>query len=94
MPLSEFADGFVDMHIFTQTVSVAQRWKLRGRSEAPGENAMRDLLIRRYHYAADDIPHCDLLDCLDEDDNLLPLLDMPAGDGSDDSRVGDTAESA
>ncbi|USQ74858.1 hypothetical protein [Ornithinimicrobium cryptoxanthini] len=78
MPLSEFADGVVDMHIFTQTVSVAQRWKLRGRSEAPGENAMRDLLTRRYRYAADDIPHRDLLNCLDEDGKLLALLDIPA----------------
>ncbi len=94
MPLSEFTDGVVDMHIFTQTVSVAQRWKLRGRSEAPGENAMRDLLTRRYRYATDDIPHRDLLDCIDEDGNLLTLLDIPADHGDDGHRIRDVNESA
>lgn len=47
----------------------------------PSEFAMRDLLTRRYRYAVDDIPHRDLLDCLDEEGNLLPFLDLSiAGD--------------
>lgn len=94
MPLSEFTDDVVDMHIFTQTVSVARRWNLRGRPEAPGENAMRDLLTRRYRYATDDIPHRDLLDCIDKDGNLLTLLDIPADYGDDGHRVRDANEPA
>jgi len=51
---------------------------------------MRDLLTRRYQYATDDIPHRDLLDCIDEDGNLLTLLDIPANHGH---RVRDANES-
>src|SRR5699024_10867791 len=94
MPLSEFTDDVVDMHIFTQTVSVARRWNLRGRPEAPGENAMRDLLTRRYRYATDDIPHRDLLDCIDKAGSLPTLLDIPADHGDDGHRVRDANESA
>jgi hypothetical protein len=79
IPLSEFADDEVNMHAAIQAVSVARRWDLRGRSEVPGEYAMRDLLVRRYWYSVDDIPHRDLLDCLDVDGNLLSFLDLPAG---------------
>ena len=82
-PLSVFADDRVDMHIYMQTVTVARRWNLRGRQEAPSEEAMRDLLTRRYQYAIDDVPHRDLLDCLDEDGNLLPLLPLPDLDNGD-----------
>lgn len=84
MPLSVFADDLVDMHVYIQTFAVARRWNLRGRQEAPGEEAMRDLLTRRYRYALDDIPHRDLLLCIDENGNLLPLLDVPADDGNGD----------
>jgi hypothetical protein len=75
VPLAVFADDLIDMHTYMQMVTVARRWDLYGRQEAPGEEAMRDLLTRRYQYAVDDIPHRDLLDCIDEDGNLLPLLD-------------------
>ncbi len=78
MPLAVFADNRVDMHIYMQTATVARRWNLRGRQEAPGEEAMRNLLIRRYRYAVDDIPHRDLLDCIDQDGNLLPILGVSA----------------
>lgn len=81
MPLSVFADDLIDMHLYMQTVSVARRWDLHGRQEAPDEEAMRDLLTRRYQYARDDIPHRDLLDCIDEHGNLRPFLDVPADDG-------------
>lgn len=88
-PLPVFADDLIDMHIYMQTVSVARRWNLRGRQEAPGEEAMRDLLTRRYQYAVDDIPHRDLLNCIDEDGNLLPLLDVPADHGNGDQNLED-----
>lgn len=71
-------DDAIDMHTYMQTLTVARRWDLHGRQEAPGEEAMRDLLIRRYQYAVDDIPHRDLLDCLDEDGNLRPVLEQDA----------------
>lgn len=79
IPLSEFADDQVNMFAAIQAASVACRWDLRGRSEGPGEFAMRDLLTRRYRYAVDDIPHRDLLDCLDEEGKLLPFLDLSMG---------------
>lgn len=77
IPLEVFADDVMDLHVYIQTVTVARRWDLRGRQEARDEEAMRDLLIRRYEYAADDIPHRDLLDCLDEDGQLRPLVGPP-----------------
>ncbi|MEZ2389075.1 hypothetical protein AB6813_05900 [bacterium RCC_150] len=82
IPLSEFGDDEVNMYAAIQAVSVARRWDLRGRSAVPGEYAMRDLLVRRYWYAVDDIPHRDLLDCLDDDGNLLSFLDLPPGPDS------------
>ena len=41
---------------------------------------MRDLLTRRYHYAEDDVPHRDLLDCLSEDGRLPGAADEPSDD--------------
>ena len=75
IPLKVFADDIVTMHTYLQTAAVARRWDLRGRQEAPGEEALRDLLTRRYLYAVDDIPHRDLLDCVDDEGNLLPFLE-------------------
>ncbi|WP_394525418.1 hypothetical protein [Paenarthrobacter nicotinovorans] len=85
IPLSEFADEEVNMFAAIQAAAVARRWDLRGRSEAPGEYAMRDLLVRRYQYAVDDVPHRDLLDCMDEHGNLLSFLDLPASLDSEDN---------
>jgi hypothetical protein len=90
MPLSAFADDLIDLHIYMQTATVARRWNLRGRQEAPGEGAMRDLLTRRYEYAVDDIPHRDILDCVESEGNLL-LLDAPTEDGNDDYDSKDSA---
>jgi hypothetical protein len=81
IPLEVFADELVDMHTYMQTVTVARRWDLRGRQVTPGEEAMRDLLNRRYHYAVDDLPHRDLLDCVDASGDLLPLLEEDLGSG-------------
>ncbi|SNR97407.1 hypothetical protein [Blastococcus mobilis] len=74
LPLELVLDQ-LDFGMVMQTATVAQRWKLRGRNERPGEGALRDLLTRRYHYAEDDVPHRDLLDCLDDSGNLLSILD-------------------
>ena len=68
-----------------QAADIARLRDLRGRSEAPGEYAMRDLLVRRYQYAVDDVPHRDLLDCMDENGNLLSFLDLPAGIDDEDN---------
>lgn len=78
IPLSEFSDEKVNMYAAIQVAAVASRWDLRGRSEVPGEYTMRELLVRRYSYAVDDVPHRDLLDCLDEEGNLLSFLDGSA----------------
>jgi hypothetical protein len=69
----------LDLHMVMQTSTVAQRWKLRPRNEAPGEGAMRDLITRRYHYGEDDVAHRDLLACLGEDATLLPILGQSPG---------------
>ncbi|MFE0147842.1 hypothetical protein ACFWY5_11885 [Nonomuraea sp. NPDC059007] len=83
VPLTAFADRLIDMHMDMQTAIVASRWNLRGRQEEPGEGAMRDLLTRRYAYAVDDVPHRDLLNCVDSEGTLL-LLDALADEGNDD----------
>jgi hypothetical protein len=62
------------MHTHMQTVTVALRWRLQGHQEVRGEEAMRDLLTRRYQYAVDDVLHRDLLECLDDEGRLLPFL--------------------
>lgn len=54
---------------------------------------MRNLLTRRHRYASGDIPHRDLLDCLDEKGNLSPLLDALPDDGHDD-RAHDSTSAA
>lgn len=80
IPIETFTTD-VEMHTHMQTVTMARRWDLRGRQEAPGDEAMRELLTRRYQYAVDDLPHRDLLDCLGDHGSLLPLLDHPSGSG-------------
>ena len=71
----------LDLHMHMQVVTVGQGWKVYGRNEERGEDALRDLLERRYHYAEDDVPHRDLLNCLAEDGTLLPILEpQPQGD--------------
>ena len=80
VPLGVFSDDALATFMFVQVATVAQRWRLRGRHEGPGEDAMKDLLIRRYRYAQDDIPHRDLLDCVDEHGQLHHFLGTPAED--------------
>ncbi|MET8282971.1 hypothetical protein [Micromonospora sp. NPDC005174] len=75
IPLEIFSDVALATHTLMQTTTVAQRWGLRGRQERPTEEAMRDLLVRRYRYGMDDIPHRDLLDCVDEGGRLRRFLE-------------------
>ncbi|MEU0562679.1 hypothetical protein [Dactylosporangium sp. NPDC006015] len=79
IPLEVFSDDALSTHILIQAHAVAQRWKLQGRQEKAGEEAMRDLLTRRYRYGEDDVPHTDLLDCIDEDGRLRDFLGTDAG---------------
>ncbi|MFP3712593.1 hypothetical protein [Puerhibacterium sp. TATVAM-FAB25] len=79
IPLSAFAEDELSFHTLLQTHSVARRWSLQGRPEAPGEGAMRDLLVRRYEYAEDDVPHRDLLECVDEH-GAIQILDAVDND--------------
>ncbi|MEV4201928.1 hypothetical protein [Micromonospora globbae] len=78
IPLQVFSDVALAIHIKMQPATVARRWGLRGRQESAGEEAMRDLLMRRYRYGEDDIPHRDLLDCVDEGGQLRRFLEMDA----------------
>lgn len=72
-PLTVFSEEALATHTLLLTAAVAQRWDLHGRQENPGEEAMRDLLIRRYLFGKDDVPHRDLLDCVDQDGHFRPL---------------------
>jgi hypothetical protein len=78
VPLQVFAGNDVDMYMTLQMVAVARSWRLRVRPEALGRGELRDLLTRRYQYAVDDVPHRDLLNCLEEDGEPA-LLDVRAG---------------
>ena len=77
VPFGVFSESELSFHSLLQTQVVAKRWGLQGRQEEPGEEAMRDLLTRRYRYADDDVSHNDLFDCVDERGALclLPLDD-------------------
>ncbi len=79
MPVGALAPEIVDMHMYMQAVSIGRRWGLQGRQERNGEHAMRGLLVRRYRFADDDLPHQDLLDCVDDDGTLKPFV-APDGD--------------
>jgi hypothetical protein len=78
IPLEVFSDAALALHVHMQAVTVARRWGLQRRQEAPGEEAMRDVLTRRYHYGEDDVPHRDLLDCVDEGGRLRNFLEVDA----------------
>lgn len=75
VPLEWFNDAEITFNLTVQTSVIAQTWGVVGRAEVAGEDAMRDLLARRYGYATDDIPHRDILNCLDENGELLPLVE-------------------
>jgi hypothetical protein len=74
MPLEIFSTSALSIHVHLQTLTTAARWGLRSNSESIENGAMRELLIRRYRYAEDDVPHLDLLDEAVADGILRPLL--------------------
>jgi hypothetical protein len=53
----QFVLDHLDDNLFIQTASVARNWKIQVRGENLGSGILRDLLIRRYHFAEDDVPH-------------------------------------
>lgn len=71
---TEFVLEHLEANLFVQTATVAGRWRLRGPNERPGDDLLRDLLVRRYGFSTDDVPHQDLLDALGPDGTLKPLL--------------------
>lgn len=56
----DFVLEHLQENLLTQTVAVAMTWKVRARGEKLGAGILRDLLVRRYHYGEDDVPHVDL----------------------------------
>ncbi|CAN5496834.1 hypothetical protein BH11ACT8_BH11ACT8_00220 [soil metagenome] len=74
MPVEALSPEILDMHMYMQAVTIGRRMGLQGRQERNGEHAMRGLLIRRYRFAEDDLSHQDLLDCVDDDGNLVPFV--------------------
>jgi hypothetical protein len=75
VPLEAFDDDEVAFNARVQTATFAQTWGLRGRVEHRDEHAMLDLLVRRFGFRVDDVPHRDILDCLDENGRLLPFVE-------------------
>lgn len=76
IPLQIFSDfEVIKMHAKLQVATVAQHWRLQGPAvEAPTEETLRDLLTRRYRYSVDDVPHRDILDCVDGSGYLVPFV--------------------
>lgn len=81
IPLEWFSGEQLALSIAMNPTTAAQRWRLRPRQQEPGSDTIRDLVVRRYRFAEDDVPHVDLLKCVDEGGKLLPLLG-----GADDGR--------
>lgn len=75
VPLEAFDDDEVAFNARVQTATFARTWGLRGRVEHRDEHAMRDLLVGRFGFSVDDVPHRDILDCLDENGRLLPFVE-------------------
>lgn len=76
VPLDWFdADGLA-FNTLAVPVTAAAGFGMRPWQDAPGEEQMRDLLIRRYGYGSDDVPHTDLFDSIDDEGRLRPFLDQ------------------
>ncbi|CAM3594454.1 hypothetical protein [Nocardioides zeicaulis] len=69
----------LDHSMAGQLLTIGQGWDVHSPTALVDVDAMRDLLERRYHYAQDDLPHRDLLECRSEDGTLLPLLEPEDG---------------
>jgi hypothetical protein len=80
IPLEWFGGDQLAMNTAMCPITCAQAWRLRPRQREPGRDSFRDLLVRRYRFAQDDISHLDLLASLDADGRLLSFLDDTAAD--------------
>lgn len=65
----------LELDLFGQVLRIAQRWGLGYRSPHADGGALRELMIRRYRFGTDDIPHVDILRGLDEDGRLQNLVE-------------------
>ncbi|NYI76813.1 hypothetical protein [Nocardioides panzhihuensis] len=74
VPLEWFDDDAFWVNKVMTPMATARGLSLRPWQEEPGEEQVRDLLIRRYGYGSDDVPHTDLLGCVDEAGLLRPLI--------------------
>jgi hypothetical protein len=74
IPLEWFSGEQLALSIAMNPAIVGQRWRLRPRQQESGHDTTRALLVRRYRFAEDDVLHRDLLKCIDDGGNLLPLL--------------------
>lgn len=79
IPLEWFGGEQLALSIAMNPMTSAQHWRLRPRQQEPGRDTVRDLVVRRYRFAEDDVPHLDLLSCVDEGGKLLPLLEEADG---------------
>ena len=78
VPLSIVSRKALSVHRHVLALAVAQRWRLRWRPQVPDEDALWQLLVSRYQFAVDDLPHRDILDSVDDDGALLDFLLSPA----------------
>jgi hypothetical protein len=79
IPLEWFDGEQLAMSIAMNPMTSALRWRLRPRQQERDRATVRDLVVRRYRFAEDDVPHLDLLNCVDEGGRLLPLLEDAEG---------------
>lgn len=76
VPLDWFDSNGFALNTFSAPVVAARGFGMRPWQDAPGEEQLRDLLIRRYGYGSDDVPHTDLLNSIDDEGRLRPFLDQ------------------
>jgi hypothetical protein len=74
LPLNVFTADSLRAQMDVTLLAVAQRrWKLGSAMTTPNPQAFKELLTTRYNYAADDVPHRDLLNgAPDERRTLIP----------------------
>ncbi len=73
-PLERIRDQDLTLDIDLYMAAVSQRWKLQmpTRSIAPG--SLRELLVRRYRFAVDDVDHLDIFECVGEEGSIIQLI--------------------
>lgn len=74
LPLESFSHGQLQKFLEIVVVVCAQAWQLRPASSTGASSELLGPLRRRYHFFNDDIPHVDLLECVDDDGHMIPLV--------------------